>query len=280
MKKILLMMLITFLGLNYYSFAQGDLLITPSRVVFDGKQQKKELSIVNSGKDTATYSISFVQKNMKEDGSFENVDQKDAEQQNVGQMYADPYLRIFPRTVTLAPGEAQVIVLQCNRKKDMAAGEYRSHLYFRAEQNSKPLGMENTAIDPKLITFQITPVYGITIPIIIRSGKVNSNSTLSNLKLGTQKDNEQKLGFTINRSGNISTYGNIIVEFIPDKGEPYQVAEVNGVGVYANINKRNMDIKLDNTTGKKLTDGKLKVQYVSNDKKKQVVYAEELLVVK
>jgi len=268
-------MLISLVGLSLNSFAQGDLLITPSRIVFDGKQQKKEINLVNTGKDTAIYSISFVEKKMKEDGSFENTGNEES-----GLMFAEPYIRVFPRTVTLAPGEAQVIMLQCKRKKDMLAGEYRSHLYFRAEKDSKPLGMENTTIDSKLMSVQLTPIYGLTIPVIIRSGKVNGISTLSNLKLGTKKDNEQFLKLTINRTGNISTYGNITVEFIPASGKPYQVAAVNGVGVYTNINKRNMDIKLDESSGKSLSGGKLKVQYINNVNNKPVLYAESILDIK
>ena len=100
MKRIVWIILISTLGLCYSSQAQGDLLITPSRVVFEGNKQKEEVSLVNMGKDTATYSISFIQYNMKEDGSFVLIDKPDS-----GQMFAEPYLRIFPRQVTLAPGE-------------------------------------------------------------------------------------------------------------------------------------------------------------------------------
>ena len=150
--------------------------------MFEGNKQKETLNLVNMGKDTATYSISFVQYNMKEDGSFVIIEKPDS-----GQMFADPYLRIFPRKVTLAPGEPQVIMLQCRRKTDMPAGEYRSHLYFRAEKNYKPLGMKNAADDTALLSVQLIPVYGIRIPVIIRSGAVNVNATLSDLKLDIQQ---------------------------------------------------------------------------------------------
>lgn len=38
--------------------AQGDLLITPRRVVFEGNKRSTDISLANIGKDTATYSIS------------------------------------------------------------------------------------------------------------------------------------------------------------------------------------------------------------------------------
>ena len=214
MKTTLLITLIYILGLNFQSKAQGDLLITPTRVVFEGNKQKEELNLVNIGKDTATYSISFVQRNMKEDGSFVTIDKPDS-----GQMFADSYLRIFPRTVTLAPGEPQVIMLQCKRTPDMLPGEYRSHLYFRSEKNYKPLGIKNSAKDSTLLSVQLIPVFGMSIPIIIRNGAVNVSASLSDLKMETQQDTIQNLKLTINRTGNISIYGDITIEYFPPQGK-------------------------------------------------------------
>lgn len=271
MKRLFLVILIFNFGLSFQSKAQ-DLLITPTRVVFDGNKQKEELNLVNTGKNIATYSISFVQKNMKEDGSFVTIEKSDSMQ-----MFADPYLRIFPRQVTLAPGEPQVIILQCRRKPDMVAGEYRSHLFFRAESDYNPLDANHSVRDTTLLNVQLTPIFGMTIPIIIRSGVVNVSSTLSDLKLDTQQDSIKNLKLTINRIGNISTYGDIIIQYFPIQGRSFQIGVVAGVAVYTNINKRNVVVRLKNTPGKTLKNGRLKVQYISNGESKRVVYAEREL---
>lgn len=268
MYRILLFILGSILSLHFQTKAQGDLMVTPIRVVFEGKNQKELLNLANMGKDTATYSISFINYNMKEDGGFIKIDKPDS-----GQMFAEPYLRIFPRKVTLAPGEPQAIMLQCRRSAAMLAGEYRSHLYFRAERNTKPLGVK-TANDSTQLSVQLVPIFGISIPIIIRSGIVNVSSTLSDLKLDIQQGIEQNLKLTINRTGNISIYGDIIIEFFPTQGKPFEIAALKGVGVYTNINKRNLVIKLNNATGKPLSNGKIKVKYISNGEAKRIVYAE------
>lgn len=275
MNRSFSLIIIFILGLVNHSIAQGDLLITPTRVVFDGNKQKEPLSLVNLGKDTATYSISFVQRNMSEDGSFITVVKPDS-----GQRFADQYLRIFPRKVTLAPGEPQVIMLQCRRTPDMETGEFRSHLYFRSESNYKPLGMENAPPDSALLNVQLIPIFGISIPIIIRSGSVIVSSKLSDLKLENQQDGTQNLNLTINRSGNISIFGNLIVEYIPLQGKSYQIGVLNGVGVYTNISKRNVSIKLETVPGMIITNGKLKVKYTSSDENKRIVYAEAEMEIK
>ena len=275
MKRKPFLILILVLSLSSRAFTQGNLLITPKRVVFDGNKQSEELSLVNTGRDTATYSISFVQYNMQEDGSVIIIEKPDS-----GQMFATPFLRIFPREVTLAPGEPQVIMLQCRRTPDMVAGEYRSHLHFRPDKNNQPLGMKNPA-DTTLVSIQLVPIYGISIPIIIHSGTLKLNVALSNLKLGIQQDSIQNISLTINRSGNISVYGDITLQFIPAIGKPYEIDGKKGVGVYTNIDKRNVVVKLNSTLVKKLKNGKLKVKYISNDEnKKPLVYAEAELEIK
>lgn len=267
MKRIVLIILAAISGFSSQSVAQGDLLITPKRVVFEGNKQVESLNLVNIGSDTAIYSISFIQYNMKEDGSFMTVDEPDS-----SQMVANPYLRIFPHRVVLAPGEPQVIMLQCRRTTDMKPGEYRSHLYFRAENDIKPPG-ENSG-NNELLSVQLNPVFGLSIPVIIRSGSVNVSSTLSDLKLENRQEAGQYLSLKINRTGNISTYGDIIIEFVNSQGKSSQVGAVNGVGVYTNISARNVLLKLNNTSGSPLADGKLRVLYVSNGDTKRVTYAE------
>ena len=272
MIKKVLMLLITIWILSFQSMAQGDLLITPTRVVFEGNKQKEELSLVNMGKDSATYSISFIQKRMKADGSFINIEVADS-----GQMFADSYLRIFPRQVTLAPGEPQVIILQCRIKPGMQAGEYRSHLFFRSEKDYTPLGMKKSDKDTALVSVQVTPIFGMSIPIIIRTGAVHVTTTLENLKLETLNDSSQYLKLSIVRTGNISSYGDIVIQYIPEEGKPYQIGAMAGVGVYTNIEKRNVVIKLKNSAGSVVTRGKLKIQYISNNEPKQIVYAEKVI---
>lgn len=247
---------IVFLCLSIFSYAQGDLLITPTRVVFEGNKQKEELNLVNVGGDTAIYSASFVQYKMNEDGGFIQIDSQDT-----SMMYADPYLRIFPRRVTLAPREPQVIMLQLRRRSDMKDGEYRSHLYFRAEKDITPLGNEPAGEDTTQLRVQLIPVFGLSIPVIIRSGSVRVQATLSDLHLEYEQDTIPVFGFTIHRAGNISVYGDFRVEHFPEKGSPYEVGYIKGIGVYTNIDKRFVKLRLTPDPRIPLTGGKLKITY-------------------
>src|SRR5687768_12576640 len=96
------------------SNGQGNLLISPRRIVFDGDKKTQELNLANTGQDTAKYLISLVEIRMKEDGAFEEIKEPDA-----GQNFASKYLRYYPRTVTLAPNEAQTVKVQLSKTSDL-----------------------------------------------------------------------------------------------------------------------------------------------------------------
>jgi hypothetical protein len=274
MKNSLIIMLFLLSGLVQQIYAQGDLLVTPVRVIFEGNKQKEEISLVNIGNDTTTYSVSFLQYNMTEDGKFELI-----ENPGEGQMFADPYLRVFPRKVTLAPHESQVVRLQLRRKADMPAGEYRSHLYFRADKESSPLSLE-TKKDSKLMAVQITPIFGISIPVIIRSGEVKVMSTLTEMNIEKQQDTISNLKFVITRTGNISIYGDISAEYIPVNGKPIEIGMARGVAVYTSVNRRNFSVRLKTGKGINLDSGIIKVKFTSPKDSPFEVYAEKEIVLK
>lgn len=237
--------------------AQGDLLINPIRVVFDGQKQNEDLNLTNIGKDTAVYMVSFLSYKMLEDGSFVQLERPDTT------ISADKYLRLFPRKVVLPPNESQTIRLQLRKPATLKQGEYRSHLYFRAEKQITPLGMKDLKIDSTKMAVSITPIFGISIPVIVRNGNLSNQLTISNVQLENLNDSVSKLLLTINRSGNKSAYGNLKVEFYPEKGQKTDVAFANGVGIYPEIAKRNFALLIRNSKLMKLVGGKLVIRFLS-----------------
>ena len=254
--------------------AQGNLLITPKRAVFEGNKRSMDLNLANVGDDTATYAISLVQIRMTAEGGFETITEPDE-----GQLFASPYLRLFPRSVTLGPNEAQTVKVQLIKAGSLAPGEYRSHVYFRAVPKEKPLGEEEvTQQDPSSISVKLVPIFGITIPVIIRVGKPSVNVTLSDLVLRFENDTIPKLKLTFNRAGNYSVYGDISVDHVSPVGEITRVGIANGLAVYTPNTKRSFEFNLINTSGVDLKSGKLLVTYSAPSDVKPEKYAETELM--
>jgi len=254
--------------------AQGNLLVTPRRVVFEGNKQNQEINLANTGQDTAVYAISFIQYRMNTDGSFEEITDPDP-----GQFFADKYIRYFPRTVTLAPNESQVVRLQLRRNPDMVNGEYRSHMYFRAVPKEQPLGENDALADTNTIGIRLTPIFGITIPVIIRVGDDKPTAAINNMKFNIKNDTVPELQLELARTGNFSVYGDLTVQFVPEKGAATDVGVVRGIAVYTPINTRQFNMDLRPPADVVLTKGKLVVKYSStNENKPEVLAVKELIL--
>jgi len=257
------------------AFAQGDLLITPRRVVFEGSKRSMDLNLANTGKDSATYAISLIQIRMKDDGGFENITEPDP-----GQNFADKNLRFFPRSVILAPGEAQSIKVQTLNTNKLKPGEYRSHFYFRAVPKQNALGEETPDTNTTSISVKITPIFGITIPAIIRVGETNVKVSITDLSFRNVNDTIPAFSFTLNRTGDNSVYGDLSVDHISTQGKITRVATANGVAVYTPNSIRKIQINLNKLPEVDYKSGTLRLIYSSHSDVKPVRYAEAELALK
>ncbi len=254
--------------------AQGGLLLTPKRVLFDGNKTSENINLANSGNDTARYVISLTHFRMNADGSFEEISASDA-----AQFSAEPYLRYFPKTVVLAPNEAQVIRVQFNKPAQMASGEYRSHFYVRAVPKPSPLGGTDKEVSAS-IDVKLVPVFGVSIPVIIRIGESNTTATITGLSLKTSATEPQQiLSLALNRSGNMSLYGDIAVKHIAPNGQSRLVGSIKGIAVYTPNPTRLITLALDKTVPVDYHSGKLVVEFIarSNEKDKKMGEAELVL---
>ncbi|MDX2432075.1 MAG: fimbria/pilus periplasmic chaperone [Bacteroides sp.] len=256
-------------------FAQGNLLITPRRVVFDGSKRSVDLNLANSGQDSATYAISLVQIRMTEMGGFETITEPDP-----GQNFADKFVRFFPRSVTLAPNEAQVVKIEVTRRSQLEEGEYRSHFYFRAVPKVKPLGVEDPAEEEGSISVKLTPVFGITIPVILRIGESTTSVSLTDLTLHKNENNTPNLEMTFMRSGNMSVYGDLSVDHISSSGVVTRVGIANGVAVYTPNAIRKFNLNLVSSQEVDFASGILKVNYSASSDVEPARYAEAELILK
>jgi hypothetical protein len=262
-------LLISVIIFPYDSIAQGDLLITPRRVVFEGTKRSMDLNLANTGKDTATYAISLMQIRMKEDGGFETITYPDP-----GQRFADRFIRFFPRSVTLGPNEAQAVKIQLIRSNELEPGEYRSHFYFRSIPKISPLGEKEKAKDTTTISVMLTPVFGITIPAIIRVGESTARVAFSDLRFEMANDTIPRFTLVFNRSGNMSVFGDITVDHISTLGKITRVGMANGVAVYTPNTKRRFQFNLNMVPGVDFRTGTLRVIYTASSDVKPVRLAE------
>ncbi|HYD24672.1 MAG TPA: molecular chaperone [Croceibacterium sp.] len=209
--------------------AQGDLLIAPTRLVLDGRRGG-EVILYNIGSEEATYRVTLELRRMTPEGELEPVAESAA---NALEKASLEMIRYAPRRVTLPPSEPQAIRISARPGAELPDGEYRVHMSFAAVPKVKPLEPPSATPETGLV-INLTPIYGITMPIIIRKGQLEVTAAIANARL---EENEQGPAFTVDiaRSGEASVYGDLLV-YRQGQDEPAFVAR--GIGVYPEIDRR------------------------------------------
>ena len=209
--------------------AQGDLLIAPTRLVLDGRRGG-EVILANVGNEEATYRVTLELRRMTPEGSLEPVDEAQA---NVAEKAALEMVRYAPRRVTLPPDQPQAIRISARPGAELPDGEYRVHMSFNALPKVEPVS-DAPAEGAQGLSINIIPIYGITMPIIIRKGELEVTAGLANPQI-VQGEQGEAFEVDITRSGAASVYGDLLV-YRPGSSDPVLVAR--GIGVYPEIASR------------------------------------------
>lgn len=252
--------------------AQGDLVIMPRRVTFEGSKRTQELNVANTGRDTAKYLISVLQYRMLENGNFEAIETPDS-----GQNFADKNFRFFPRSVVLGPNESQTIKVQVINTSELKAGEYRSHLYFRAVAKQPGPEEKKEVKFAKTMTVHLVPTFGIAIPVIIRVGAAKATVVISKSEFERGADGFPKVQLSFARSGNASVYGDLQVNYISEQGKSTQVGLAKGFAIYTPNPTRFFTLNLNQSTAINYNKGKLQVLYTTSSDKKPVIITESTI---
>ncbi|PQJ76272.1 fimbrial biogenesis chaperone [Polaribacter glomeratus] len=251
--------------------AQGNLLIYPKRLVFEGRNNIEKLILSNTGKDSAVYNISFIEYRMNETGDLKIISKAEA-----GLNSASSHVRFFPRKVILGPYESQKIKVQVRNTQSLEDGEYRSHLYFRAEEDEGAL-RKKSLTKKTTMSVKLKAVFGVSIPCILRKGINTTKVSISDLELIQLPKLENVLQFNLKRTGNMSAYGDFIIKYITPNNKVYEVAKMQGVGVYTPGNFRTLKVKLQKPDKLSFNKGAFKIIFTANESKKILAEARLML---
>jgi P pilus assembly chaperone PapD len=230
----------------------GDLLVAPTRIVLDGGRGA-EIVLNNIGEEPATYRVSVEFRRMKADGTLEDVTEPTATDKATEDMIV-----YAPRRVTLAPREPQTIRIAARAPQGLADGEYRVHLLFRAIPPAKPVVQTASADTEKGLRFQLTPIYGVTIPVIVRLGNLEATAGIAGVQLEKGSDGKPEVALDLTRAGSRSTFGEVRVL---KAGVKDPIALQKAVAVYTELKSRHVTIPV-NPDFKGDVAGPVTVQYV------------------
>ncbi|ALU44481.1 fimbrial biogenesis chaperone [Pseudoalteromonas rubra] len=244
----------------------ANLLISPTRVVFDERQRSAKVFLINSSQEYKTYRLSFKEKLALPQGGYTDV----SEQENP--MRLSGLLRMTPKQVRLAPGERQVVKLALRRQRNMAAGEYRSHLFFQALPEKKNQDQEGVGI-------RLNMIMSYSIPLIYRQSASSPQVSIDEASLSRGKTGKlETVNLTLSRKGDASPFGGVRVFWrAQNRANWEEAALVNSFSIYPELSQAQLQLKLlTPEMFQGVRSGQLKVVYTGSGEYKGQSFAERI----
>ena len=109
------------------------------------------------------------------------------------------------------------------------------------------------------VSIALTPIYGITIPVIVRVGDLGAEAVIGDAWVADTADGPA-FNFGLTRAGNRSVYGDIEVTR-PGISEPLLVAR--GIAVYPEVSAREVSLRVPPELAAKLK-GPVRIRYTED----------------
>lgn len=217
--------------------AQGDLLVAPTRIILTGGGSA-EVVLNNIGATPATYRIGLELRRMTPDGDLEIVEDAAATPQEKEMLAA---VRHSPRRILLPPNQPQSVRISARVPETLPDGEYRVHMTFRAIPEAQSVESGGEAPSATGLTIRLTPIYGVSIPVIVRKGQLPGGAEVLGASL-VRDGGQTALKVDLARTGARSVYGEIRV-IAPGAKQPAYL--VRGIAIYPEVQQRALQLTLN-----------------------------------
>ena len=206
----------------------NDLGIGPTRLIFVDGGPDQEIYVINQSDREMAYRINVEPRRMAANGRLVRADDL-----TEGETAARDAIIVAPRRITLAPGASRVVRVGVLPLSSQPDGEYRTHLVFRRLPDPDRARRTDDNVT-------VQAIYGISIPVIIRRGEIESRLSFENAVFERSGQGASVIVDLV-RSGEGSVFGSVIV-MAAGWSEP--LVQYRGLAVYPEIERRRVRLPL------------------------------------
>lgn len=234
----------------------ANLNISPRRVIFTPAERTAAVYVFNQGTVPVLVDVGLADNVMLRSGEIvptANAQGRGADfAEAVGRLHsAKDLILASPSRVSLPAGEGRTIRLRATMPDGAAPQELRTHLTVTTVPSPNAgLTAENaSALQADELRFSVQTTFGISIPLIVRTGALSAVATFGAMSLDKPAGQDKSDGVAailvvpVNRSGEKSLYGNVAVRSGSGKNAAI-VGLVRGIGVYAEQDQRVVRVPL------------------------------------
>lgn len=244
------------LGMTTNSAFAADVTITPTRVIFEGRDKSATVTLVNTSDQPKMFRITLANKKMTPEGNYIDVGHGEPNGR-----YADNMIRYSPRQIVLPPGKPQIVRLMLRKPRQLEDGDYTTYMKFTALPSDNDQTLESIVKKGETeMAIKLTPVVSVSIPVVVRQGKSDNTLSIDDLRL-ENTDKGKKVSLRLTREGNRTAYGDITAYLkTPNSSEEKIVGKAMGITILPPLTNRLYSLPLAFPEGSN-SKGELRVVY-------------------
>jgi P pilus assembly chaperone PapD len=235
------------------AYANG-LLLAPTRLFFEGSSRTQELTIMNQSDKTQTYRLRLEDRRLKDTGEYDVITEPG------DPTAASSMLRLSARQIVIPPRSSGTVRVLLRKPAGLPSGEVRSHLIVTELPSvGAPFVPDGAATE---ITVSITTIYGISIPVLVRTGELNARITsVSATRIVPPENPElENVVVEVNATGNRSVFVDVrLISTRQRRSEPIALAK--SFALYAPLGPRKVTLSLNAEQTARARAGGVVVQY-------------------
>lgn len=232
----------------------SSFLLAPTRIFFEGSGRSQELTIMNQSDKVQTYRLRLEDRRLKDSGEYEVI--SDAADPTI----ASPMLRLSVRQIVIPARSSGTVRVLLRKPAGQGAGEVRSHLIVtELPVVGAPIMASETSSD---ITVSITTIFGISVPVLVRTGELVARVTSVDIKRITTPGipDIENVNVTMAATGNRSIFVDVrLVSTRQRRSAPIAVAK--SFALYAPLSPRTVTLSLNAEQTALLRAGNVVLQY-------------------
>lgn len=202
-KQFIGLLLLLFFPLSLF----GQITITPTSIFLDQNSRIGNMMVINNSDDAQEITLDFVYGYLEsyEDGSVELLMENDEEDEITDTSYSlSEYIRGFPQSFTLNPGQRQSVRLFVNPPADLEDGTYWTRILVGSAAESPAVGTASTTD----ITANINITLNQNLGLFYKNGDVSTGIEVENIT-STRTESGINTLVKYNRTGNSPFIGTV-----------------------------------------------------------------------
>lgn len=231
--------------------AEARIDIVPQKIIIQSRERGGEFTILNLLDAKGTFRIEMINFSQNENGIYTELNTPLDPQFDPGKV-----VRLSPRQFSLNPEGRQKVRMSLRKPADLPDGEYRFHVkairLAQDDERTSPNGEERINVVANI---------GVTIPVIVRHGKINVSAKLKDAQIippAQTEKNRPELHLRAEREGNASSIGVLEVFWQPQGAKSRRIGQITNANIFTEINGRNFRIPL---TELPVGNGQITVRY-------------------